>query len=363
MKTLNSLTLLCLSAVLFSCKKETAPQSANSGLRPDAGTLATTMPETYSQTSTFPVANTLGYYSGDFNGDGSSDVFQPYNNNGLLGIYVHQIANGGSPTTLVNQTAGLNDAGALSIGFVVGDYDGDGRDDLIQCWNWQGQMALNVLRSTGFSFVNTVENVMSKPATTIGLYPVDVDGDGKTDVAQLLSNGGQLRIIVYRSTGSSFVEYSDDTMAQGSGSVGFFTDNLDSDSKTEIVQGWNNGGNLSYIVYHVVNGHYTQYFTGNTTQGAGNTGLIPIDFAGTSAPAMVQAWNENGRTSFFLYTIVWSPNTGVGLDYSLPQYFTTNQGAGNVAWLSVKRAGQNNSVLQVWNNGGFVAFFKYTPTL
>jgi len=361
MKTLNCLALLCLSAAMFSCNKENATQDPK--IKPDKNSLATTITETYSQTSTFSVAYNLGFYAGDVNGDGSTDVIQLYNNNGLLGIYVHNIINNGAPVQLLNQSSGLNNAGTVAIGYVAGDFDGDGKADLIQCWNWNGHMTLNLLRSTGTSFVNTQEIVTSKPASTIGVYPVDVDGDGKTDVAQLLDNGGRLRIIVYRSNGATFSEYSDLTMNQGSGTVGNFSADVNGDGVTELVQCWNDGGKLAYIVYHVVGGGYEQYFANTTTQGAGNTGLIPIDYyGGSGSQSMVQAWNENGRTSFFLYSIAWSPNA-VHIDYSLPQYFTTNQGAGNLAWLSVKRPGGDNALLQIWNNNGLVAFFKYKPAL
>lgn len=361
MKSFNCLALLCLSAAMFSCKKETATQDAK--IKPDKNSLATTVTQTYDQVSTFPVANNLGFYAGDVNGDGRTDVIQPYNNNGQLAIYVHNIANDGAPVQLLNQTSGLNGAGTVAIGYVAGDYDGDGKTDLIQCWNWNGHMTLNVLRSLGTSYVNTVETVTSKPASTIGVYPVDVDGDGKTDIAHLLDNGGRLRIIVYRSTGTTFTEYSDVTItAQGSGTVGNFPADVNGDGITEIVQCWNNGGRLAYIVYRFVNGAYEQYFANTSTQGAGNTGLIPVDYyAGGTVRSMVQAWNENGKTSLFLYTIVWSPNNIYNIDYSLPQSFTTNNTYSSLAWLFIKRPGGDNAALQVWNNGGYVSFYRYTP--
>ncbi|SEW06867.1 Repeat domain-containing protein [Chitinophaga sp. YR573] len=361
MKTFNCLTLLCLSAVLFSCKKEADSRIKNNGIASTVGTLAASMPKTYKQTSNFTVSNNLGFYAGDFNGDGHTDVFQPYNNNGLLGIYVHNLASPGQPTSICNQTTNLDDAGAVSIGFVAGDYDGDGRADLIQCWNANNNMALNVLRSTGTGFVKTWEAVMPTTANSAGLFPVDINRDGKTDIAQILGDNNNLRIIVYRSTGTGYELFSDFTQVNnGISAVGFFVTDFENDGISEIVQCWNDGGRLGYIIHHFESGHYIEYFRGRTTQGAGNTGLIPVRGNISNAPQFVQAWNDNGSTSFFIYTSVWSPNTPSGYDYSLPIGFTSGEGAGNLAWLSVKHAGETGA-LQVWNDNGRTAFIIYTP--
>lgn len=356
-----SAALLLLSVVLFSCKKDTAPRIKNTGLAGTTGILALSFVQDLEATSAQSVSN-LGFYSGDFDGDGRTDVFQPYNNGGLLAVKVHRLVEFNQTQLIVDQKNNMDDAGAVSIGFVAADYDGDGKTDLIQCWNWQNNMAINVLKSTGSGFVKTFETVTNQTASTIRLLPVDVNGDGKMDIAQLSQDGSKLKIIVYLSTGSGYTVGSSVTQNQGYGSIGagFFTADMDGDGKTEIVQAWNQDvpgqpGRLGLLFYKA-NSNNIYSNSGSTTigQGSGNTGLIPLDYNKDGKTDFAQTWDNNGETNIILYK-----STGATYEQAATT-FTTGKGAGALAWVPVKFAGQNDGILQIWNNNGAVSFFRYT---
>lgn len=305
--------------------------------------------ETWNSISTAGIG-TLGYYSGDVNGDGNSDVIHPWNNNGTLAILAHDIT--GTPTTaFVNQT--MWGAGSTNVGFAAADVNGDGKTDLVQGWKNGNNLALSVFTSSGSSFSHTWTGTTSNGYQNLRLLPVDYDGDGKTDIAQLWNNNGSLGIIIYRSNGSSYSAVASTTLAVGSGNIGFIPADYDGDGKTDIVQTWNNNGSLGVIVIRSTGSNYTVAWNTTMGQGSPNAGFAPVDYDGDGKMDFVQGWNNGGNLNFLLYK-------STGSSYTYQSNIVTRQGSTNLGLLPQRRAGNaRTGVTQVYNNNTKTAFIRY----
>lgn len=305
--------------------------------------------EMYNSTSNAGIG-TLGYYSGDVNGDGNSDVIHPWNNNGTLAIITHDIT--GSPTSyLTNQT--MYGSGATSLGFIPVDANGDGKTDLVQAWKNGNNLAMSLFTSSGSSFTNTWGTTTGSGYQNLRLLPVDYDGDGKTDIAHLWNNNGNLGIIVYKSNGSSYSTVLSTTAATGSGNVGFIPADYDGDGKTDIIQLWNNNGALGVVVIRSTGSTYSVAWSTTMGQGSLNTGFAPLDYDGDGKMDFVQGWNNGGKMNFLLYR-------STGSSYVYNSNTATRQGAGILALLPQRRSNSaRTGVTQVWNNNSKTAFFRY----
>jgi hypothetical protein len=308
--------------------------------------------DNYASTSAAGIG-TLGYYGGDVNGDGNSDVIHPWNNNGTLAILAHDIT--GSPTSyLVSQT--MSGAGANNVGFVPADVDGDGKTDLVQGWRSGNNLALTVFRSNGSSFSRFWDGTTVSGYQNIRLLPVDYDGDGKTDIAQLWNNNGQLGIVVFRSTGTSYTLAFSTTVGSGSGNVGFVPADYDGDGKTDIVQTWNDNGRLGVIVIRSSGSGYSIVWTHTFEDPAANVGFVPVDFDGDNKTDFVQGWIAGNPFQSLGYTLYRSTGTG----YALQESKVTRQGYQNLGLLPQKRAGNpKTGFTQVWNNNQKTSFIRY----
>lgn len=354
MKANNLGALLCLSAALFSCKKESDQVIKNDSLKAaNVSIQSIGFLEKLSYTSDEGV-NSFGFLSGDFNGDGYTDIIQPFDEGGKLAVIVHNIA-GASVTKLFRQT-NIGDAGSVNVGIVAGDVNGDGKSDLIQCWNKSGKMSFSVFLSNGSTYTRQTDQFMSQGSVNLGILPVDVDGDGKTDIAQLWNDGGRMAIIVYHSNGTTFDDWGSTKQVEGVNNVGVFAADYDGDGKTDIIQNWDDGGRLHVIVYRSNGSSYYESSSWKSSQGSGNTGFVPLDYDSDGKMDFAQAWNNGGRANVILYH-------SNGADYSEAGNYGLTQGAGVLKWLPVKRLNERDGFVQLWNNGGKIAFYRYQPEI
>jgi hypothetical protein len=146
---------------------------------------------------------------GDFNGDGRTDIITFTRQNPLAvgDVYV-ALSNGVDKFTDKNGTAGSsdkwNDWFAISTDetVVIGDYDGDGKDD-IATWLGKTYRQVYVARSQGTS-METAKLWLS----SLGFDPTDVilsgdvNGDHKQDLVCFARTRG--KVYVALSTGTSF---------------------------------------------------------------------------------------------------------------------------------------------------------------
>ncbi len=134
-------------------------------------------------------------YAVDFNGDGKTDLFHVKNG----AIYVYSLNNAGSLELLWQENDSRITTSNNEV-VLLGDYNGDGKTDIMFSTSTAYQFAL--FMSNGKSFKKHTQMLPSPFAkgssntwyqnnqwnqTTSALMPIDINGDGKTDIAQVLS--------------------------------------------------------------------------------------------------------------------------------------------------------------------------------
>jgi hypothetical protein len=211
--------------------------------------------------------------TGDFNGDGKSDLLWQNSRTGERTLW---LMNG---TTLL----GVSTLGIFPLEWTVaatGDFNGDGKPDIIWSNSITGERALWLMNGTMFL-----------GSSTLGFFPLewtiagtgDFNGDGKPDIVWSNSITGERAI--WLMNGTQFL---------GSSTLGFFplewtiagTGDFNGDGKPDIV--WSNSITGERAIW-LMNG--TQFL------GAATLGIFPLEWtvAGTGN------FNGDGKTD-----IIWS---------------------------------------------------------
>lgn len=130
----------------------------------------------------------------DFNGDGKDDIF--VNDAGAISIYTYNVS-GAAFQNVWNLTSNWNE-------FYFGDYNGDNKTDFL---GKKPNNTWELVYSTGnsfivepFTFTNPVDLTSSTNEISIG----DFDGNGKNDIVYSRPNQGSFLFDVYYSKGKSF---------------------------------------------------------------------------------------------------------------------------------------------------------------
>lgn len=215
--------------------------------------------------------------------DNFEDIIQIWNNSGTLGMITYK-----STSTAYNFAWGT---GNMFQGYTLpifgGDVNGDGNGDLIQTWNGGGTLSLMSHLADGNFALNWKWGANTYQGAT-GLYlPFDIDGDKRTDILQPFKGGTNIGVVVHRSDGLGY------NFEWGSSNIGlgftgeFLTGDTNADGKSDMIQLWNNGGNVAVNWIKAV-------YSSNKWQ------LIPTSGATMGSPYKgyflpVSAWN-NGRT-------------------------------------------------------------------
>jgi RHS repeat-associated protein len=294
----------------------------------------------------------VGFWPMDVDGDGRTDLVQGWNNNGWLVLIVYKSYGSGFSSGTGYSTG----QGVGAVGFWPMDANGDGKTDLVQGWNNNGTLGLITYLSNGTTFGSPLHSWTGQGVGAVGFWPMDINGDGKTDLVQAWNNNGTLVLVTYQAHGAGFVAGLGYSTGQGGGAVGFWPMDVNGDGKTDFVQGWNNNGTLGLITY-LSNG--TQFETARhtgTMDGANAVGFWPMDVNGDGRTDLVQGWDNNGRLDFIVHP---SNRSGFG-----PAVGTAgNQGVNAVGFWPMDVSGDGKTdLVQGWSNGGKMALISYVAS-
>lgn len=193
----------------------------------------------------------------DLDGDGKTDIVITNGGSNNISI-LRNTSNSGA----ISFSAGLYyETGEKPIGVAIGDVDGDEKPEVIVTCGFDSvSIFKNHSTSGAISFAERLN--FTTAISPSGLAMADIDGDGKTDLA-LVGEANNL-VSVLRNTsviGSiSFANKIDFSI--GSGSLNIAIDDLDGDSRPDIIVPGSSSNTVS-ILKNSINGPNIRYFTPN----------------------------------------------------------------------------------------------------
>ena len=138
------------------------------------------------------------------------------------------------------------------VAWLTGNVGADQRTDLIEVFdNGAGHAGVRVYRSTGTGYTASFTvNDLGQPSSALTWLTGTVNaGDLLTDLIQLSNNAGQLRITVYRLTGTGYTLDSITDTGRNPAALAWLTGDVDHDGRTDIIQPFDNAGRLGIAVY------------------------------------------------------------------------------------------------------------------
>jgi hypothetical protein len=197
------------------------------------------------------------WVSGDYDGDGRTDVawLSPHaplvGSNEAVSCTVFRAASNGQrfeKSFLWSIDGGWMDP--PNVSWLSGDFDGDGRSDLVSIWNDGGANTLSVALSNRSAFAPLTHwlHQYGTYFTNTKWLAGDFDGDGLTDIASAAQSGSLAVFTIFRSTGTSFTPVYVGTPDGGWGDgVKMVTGDFDADGKADIAAVWNGGSNAIVV--------------------------------------------------------------------------------------------------------------------
>jgi hypothetical protein len=241
------------------------------------------------------------WFVGDFDGDSQDDLAVTWNNAGMISVDVYV-----STGTAFSKQRWATQQGAVMDGMLwfTGDFDGDGREDLAVTWSDAGMTTMDVYGSTGTGF--TKQRWATRQGNVIGgmlWFVGDFSGDGKEDLAVTWNDSGMTTMDVYGSTGTGFTKQRWATR-QGDVIAGmlWFVGDFNGDGRDDLAVRWDNAGMNNIDVYASTGAAFTiQRWV--TRQGTVIDGMhwFPGDFSGDGKDDLAVSWNDAGKITIDVF--------------------------------------------------------------
>ncbi|MEZ4518931.1 MAG: right-handed parallel beta-helix repeat-containing protein [Chloroflexota bacterium] len=192
----------------------------------------------------------LAWLMADVDGDGLKELLQPWDDGGLLAVIVYNWDR--NRRQMKKLGGGTTREGSGALTWLVGDVDGDGRDELIQPWHNRenDHLGLVLYEWTGqqMTWKWASEDLGESPSALAWLM-ADIDDDGKQELLQVWDNGVVPGLLIYRwLDGRMQRVWSGNLEFDGSTRKWLIAD-VDGDGKAELLQVYRKQSRLSLLLY------------------------------------------------------------------------------------------------------------------
>ncbi|BBD66720.1 hypothetical protein NIES4072_60060 [Nostoc commune NIES-4072] len=250
--------------------------------------------------------DTQKWLVGNFNADGKDDLVNVFNDGGGLASIDTHLSNG--------ESFGIQRWATGQGGFwdtqkwLVGDFNADGKDDLVNVFNDGGLASIDTHLSNGESF-----GIQRWATGQGGFWDTqkwlvgDFNADGKDDLVNVFNDGGLASIDTHLSNGESF-----DSQRWATGQGGFWdtqkwlVGDFNADGKDDLVNVFNDGGGLANIDIHLSNGESFAIQRWATGQGGfGDTQKWLVgDFNADGKDDLVNVFNDGGLATIDTHILI-----------------------------------------------------------
>ncbi len=183
----------------------------------------------------------------------------------------------------------------------AGDFNGDRITDIGGAWNDGGKVTLTVRQSKGDGFNQAHWAIKSGGWIDNAVWlPGDFNGDGRTDVAGIWNDSGQVSIAMFLSDGTRFLSQSPQWSVRQGGwmdNVKWFADDFNGDGRTDIGAAWNNGGTTLTVRLSTGSRFNHSHWSVNAGNWSDSSVFVAGDFNGDGRADVARLWNDLGQNS------------------------------------------------------------------
>ena len=260
------------------------------------------------------VSSFSAFGSMDANGDGLTDAFHAYNAAGIMTLELFLAQESGVFNPIVSKHSGM----PTSYTFLGSmDINGDGKDDVIQLWSNSGYISFVSYISEGDG---TFRTITTGTSISLGSYlntlPMDINGDGRSDLLVVLSASSSIELIAFLSWGDGTFAAKVSAYPITTTSVSFSKMDINSDDKEDLVQLIHLADGRTGLETYISNGDgtfsihidaqsgptstYSYTYSGSAVRGEVSYGVIKKLKKDVPAVGIIEEWNTGNHYACYL---------------------------------------------------------------